>query len=205
MVFQREEDRNACGNLFLDPRKEPPTLQCATKVPPMEPRLHVRAFKVLAMTCGVQGLKNPCEKKRPLTVKAAPEPDEVLWENLQLSDHYEEIIVFRGTVLLFVFGLVGFFLLFGAKTASIVVKNVLAYTTDSTGTAPLYTKNEQTAVNTFMTLIVATVTSVVNEGLRAFVIFLSKKEGQDTLTEEQASVFSKLSVAYVLHRATHTD
>ena len=55
-----------------------------------------------------------------------------------------------------------------------------------------------TRARQFMTLAVSGTTVVWNVLLTKVIMFFTNREGQDTITQEQASIFSKLSVAFVV-------
>ena len=139
----------------------------------------------------------PGAKKRPAELEArpAPEPDEILWENLQLSDEWESKVERWGYTTLALVMLFGLFLLAGVKLSKVAFKKTLAENPKTAGTAI------ETGVNLVMAVAVSGTTIVFNTALKMLIFFITKKEGQDTITQEQASIFTKLSVAFVINTA----
>ena len=138
--------------------------------------------------------KGEGESPPQLEVRAAPEPEEIRWENLQLTDEHEEAVEKKGYTALGIVMLIGLFLLSGVKLSAVSVKETMAEDPEVAGTGT------ETFVNLAMTCMVSGTTVVFNGILNALIAKITAAEGQDTITEEQASLFSKLSVAFVINQ-----
>ena len=190
IIFHKEVDRNKMYLLFLDPATRPRLQSEAWPRLPYEPPEKSRLPSCLR--CCMPGAK-----KRPAELEArpAPEPDEILWENLQLSDEWESKVERWGYATLALVMLFGLFLLAGVKLSKVAFKKTLAENPKTAGTAI------ETGVNLVMAVAVSGTTIVFNTALKMLIFFITKKEGQDTITQEQASIFTKLSVAFVINTA----
>ena len=190
IIFHKEVDRNKMYLRLIDPATRPRLQSEAWPRLPYEPP--EESVLPACMSCCVPG-----QKKRPpeLEARPAPEPDAILWENLQLTDEWESKVERWGYTTLGCVMLFGLLLLAGVKLTSVSFKKTLAENPETAGTSV------ETGVNLVMAVAVSGTTIVFNTVLKKLIFFITKKEGQDTITQEQASIFSKLSVAFVMNTA----
>ena len=114
---------------------------------------------------------------------AAPEPSEVNWQALELNDAHEAQMSLRG------WGVLSFLLLICTGLIVFIKYEYQKY--DSTDGILYYG----------LMVLGSTATAITNFLLKLLVEWLTSLEGQDTQTEYEASLFKKLSLAYVLNSA----
>lgn len=193
VVFHEEIDRNKCythfnkkagakaGEKYGSAVEGPATLACAN-----EPRTSSKPFiqRVFEFLCALQ------ERRESLMVQAAPEPDQINWMALELDDKHEQKVVLLGRLLTLILVAIGAGCLLLAKYAQYAFK-----LTPAPGASALDTFLAEQSSKSAITAGVSCVTIGFNLLLKSIAIFLVHWEGQDTRTEEQASIFSKLSIA----------
>ena len=129
-----------------------------------------------------------------VVVESAPEPSEVLWENLQLDDEHESRVELVSTVLTVLLVLFGLVILVTCKLLQVFLNDLTSQSKSIHWTLRM-------GFSSLMALVVSTVTLVWNTLCRSLILRMTKRAGHDTLTSEQTSIFGKLSVAYVVNSA----
>ena len=119
-----------------------------------------------------------------LVVKSAPEPREVNWGALELSDEHERTVFLQGMSLLTVVLILGAGALVLAKVGQFVFKK---------NSVDMVWYEKQT-YGILITLGVTAVTMVFNTTIRKLTDIYVAWEGQDTHTQAEASMFIKLSL-----------
>lgn len=128
--------------------------------------------------------------KTEVVVCSAPEPDEIIWENLAKTDAYEsraELIGYLFTYLLIAAGLV---IMVVMKVTKADVSERLAKEV-----SPV----EALAITNLWTIAASCIVTTFNYLLKELICYISSYEGQDTETDYQRSVFTKLSIAYLMN------
>ena len=204
VVFHEELDRNKCYKHFNEATKggkfgfvsvkdSLSSIACASDQG--TPNVNASAAELRSLLW--QGIEMVCllpNRRETLQVRAAPEPDEVNWDALELDDLHEQKRVIFGRVLTLVIVAIGAGVLLFAKIIQFA-----------------YRVNPQPGMSSFMVLAieqsgrtgiaagVSLVTLSFNVMIRAVTRALVAAEGQDTRTDEQRSIFSKLSVALLMN------
>ena len=129
-----------------------------------------------------------------VVVESAPEPSEVLWENLQLDDEHESRVELVSTVMTVLLVLFGLGILITCKLLQVFFNDLSSNSTSFHWTLRM-------GFSSLMAMVVSTVTLVWNTLCRSLILRMTKRAGHDTLTSEQTSIFGKLSVAYVVNSA----
>lgn len=124
-----------------------------------------------------------------LVVKEAPEPREVNWEALELTDEHERKVYMGGTLLLTLIVLIGAVSLLAIKMLQAV------YRINGADDPPLI----QLAYSNGLTLAVTAVTFAFNTVIRLVTEYYVAWEGQDTHTQAEASTFNKLSIGLCMN------
>ena len=176
-----------CAKHFRKPKGKDakrPTLECASKVKLRPSLLQLVSHK----------LRGESFDAFPLRVSAAPEPEEILWENLQLTDEHEDKVALWGFALTYVMIMIGTALLVGTKVAN---SHVNAYAKTLGSDVDLLTR---VGVQAFP-FAGSCITAGFNMLLNLVMNRITRYEGQDTQTEEAASHFAKLSYALIFNSA----
>ena len=190
MFFHPEMRRESSATLkCAEPRKED-VFTCAEL---LDPFFWLRLLK---------GLKRP---QRPaVLVDSAPEPNEVLWENLALDEEWEARVESQGNFSVIVCVAAGVVILVGIKSVQVWFNALLERRRDmwqrtagEGGMPPMLTM----FLSTCMTVLVSLVTMIVNFISREVILRSTRKAGHDTLTRLQGSIFSNVSVAYIFNSA----
>lgn len=143
----------------------------------------------------------------PLNIVAAPEPDEVQWDNFQYDERFVRKMEFRFEMTILLAVAVGAVALVAMKMYQVQLVQEQtqrlgqeAATTNSTGKAhePTVSYAELARMYGF-TALVSLTTMVWDLGLTYFAMEAVRYERHDVITEEHESVFSKLSWAYLLN------
>ena len=202
VVFHEEMDRNKCYAHFnkqsgkkADKKSAtyesavdavPETLACANNTE----RTKSIARQVFEAICSLQ------ERREHLTVQAAPEPDQINWDALELDDWHEQKVVVWGRLLNIVIVAVG-------ATCLLVLKFWQAVWRPNVepGTSKVNVLIAEASGKSGIAAAVSLVTLVFNVVIKSTAKTLVKWEGQDTRTEEQTSVFNKLSIALTINTA----
>jgi hypothetical protein len=137
--------------------------------------------------------------KRPV-VGVAPEPDDVMWENLSINDAERSKQVAKVTGVTIVLLVLGAVVNTAATVfaANIEVSGTPAFPVPS-GATP---EQRQAILDGFRISFgtsIALIPVAVNMVLRAVVSKMILTEGHDTTTEFETSIFAKLSLAYILN------
>jgi len=148
----------------------------------------------------------PHKPSRP-RVEIAPEPDDVRWENLQLGGRYEAkatIVTVTLTAALLVLATVG---IVGVKVAQSNFEEDVGGDVADGGTGGESVDGGSTDLISRATLLsgislaASLFTVVINYLLKWLITVMAKKEGLDTQTEYETSLFAKLSLAYTFNTA----
>ena len=143
------------------------------------------------------------KRRKRVVVAAAPEPDDVLWQNMQLDDVHQRKMGFRTfsvTLLLLALAL-GLLLACKALQAHYGNADFVESSIESVGVA-LSEANLALAVRgttLSISLLAASITTGTNLALKAAVTKMTEAEGRDTQSEYETSLFGKLSLAYVFN------
>ena len=206
-----EEPDYATGHAFIVFRHEATRNDFMKRMAPMAAprptllrRFCSRASRVARLTAppsstsstsaggGTNLLPRSAAAKEAVQVMPAPEPSDVLWENLELTDAYEVRVLHRGAALIGCMQAV-------SLVTIIYVRNLKAQ--DEQGV--FVSENEWSAQ--LLTLVLSALSSITTAGfnglLKQVVLALTEVEGQDSHTELEASLFTKLSVAYTFNSA----
>ena len=130
--------------------------------------------------------------EKGVKVMNAPEPSEVHWEALELSDKQEARMSLFNWVAVFV-------LLFLSGFLIIYIKYEQAR--QKAGRWGTYSANVELLLSGGLILASSTATAVTNFLLKEIIVWLTHHEGRDTKTEHEASLFKKLAMAYVVNSA----
>ena len=143
-------------------------------------------------------LTNPLPRsghpQKRVKVMNAPEPSEVHWEALELSDEQETRMSLFNWVAVFVLLLLSGFLI-------IYIKYEQARQKAGSGPWGNYSANIELILSGGLILASSTATAVTNFVLKLIIVWLTHQEGRDTKTEHEASLFKKLALAYVVNSA----
>ncbi|KAL1525526.1 hypothetical protein AB1Y20_020382 [Prymnesium parvum] len=135
------------------------------------------------------------KKGQEVLVRAAPEPDEILWENLQLDDQHQRRAEHIHSGAITVLCLFGAGLILSLKYVMVSYKQEQNYGIGLSGSEfTNYSLNSN-----LISIGISLVSLVVNGLIKAVTINLTRYEGQDTETDYQRSLFTKLTVAYVVN------
>ena len=224
VVFQLEAHRNACANLFhreapsfyeyllreaklggTPAAKHPLTeLKCVCRDPPETSWYELIVYPERwlfhpRVVLGALGLVKPAAMRSSpgrVVVTAAPEPDEVLWTNLEVSERVlakHQLWAYLATL-----GMV-------LVTLALVLSLKL-YAADITADLNLSLRRAGDGMALLargatlgVTALVATVTVVINIVIRIVITAITKKGGIDTRTEEERVLFGQVSIAFVLN------
>ena len=121
-------------------------------------------------------------KVSEVEVVSAPEPSEVLWDNLELDDIHERRWVWIGRFVQSIFILLACGITVGMRVSNASVSNHVGG-----------------AGKMGMSVAISLVITICNSVLRAMSVTLTNKEGLDTKTYWSTSLFSKVSKAYLLN------
>ena len=130
----------------------------------------------------------------------APEPEEVYWQNLEATYEHqlktERHAYFSVAVVCIVAaGCIAFL-----KWLAVNYKeNNGSLVMQASGHVQLEYESSVVLVYTVITLCISGVTVCTNLILKLLVLWWTKREGQDTQTEHERSIFSKLSAAYIVN------
>lgn len=124
----------------------------------------------------------------------APEPSEVVWQNLELDDKHESRQLRLGLAI------ITFIVVVGVAVTLVVRQNKV-----ENQEKPFVDPNEDFVLSNFITFLLTVGSSVTIAGfnglLKVTSLILTQREGQDSQTEYEASFFAKISVAYVVNSA----
>lgn len=190
VAFHEELDRNKCYTHFIksDGTKYgsavggPATLACANS--PKDNSSKSTPRMVLEKVCGLQ------ERRETLSFHAAPEPNQINWDALELDDSHEQKVVMVGRIVTTTLVLIGAACLLGVKAAAATF-----HVKPETGASSTATYLQEQAGKSALTALASLVTLFFNTFIKLLTYYLVRQEGQDTKTEEQLSIFSKLSIA----------
>lgn len=205
VAFNRTKDRDRMARLFvgtpqnlymfLHPSKvrmPTATLECAAK-DDSKSKVLPSCSQLVSPYFWCSCLLNKGNKpvKPAVIVTAAPEPSEVLWENLQVDDEHEAKVENTANILipLLIFG--GLVAIVLMRTIKLVIKDAMTLA----GTA----STTQLVINQATTVCVSGLTVGWNLLIRKLSIAITKRAGFDTLTREEQAIFGKLSVAYLFN------
>lgn len=140
-----------------------------------------------------------CHAGEKVVCNASCEPEEVYWQNLALDDAYQVRTERWAYACIAAVCLLAAGLIAGLKVVAVNYKEDNSFLELIDGkverTYTEGTKNLSLAISTAISLV-----SVLANGLlKMLVIWWTKREGQDTQTEHQRSIFSKLTIAYVVN------
>ena len=207
VVFNYEKDRNRLARLFtstprslymfLRPSKRrtsSATLKCAEPVvESWMPSCSEMVSPFFWCRCLLaKGGLVEADVKTSVVVTSAPEPNEVLWENLQIDDEAEARVETISSGIVFVLIVVGILMLVLIKILQIMFVDFLSQRDGWNWMVKLFLKN-------IATIAVATVTLTWNFLSREIILKMTKRAGHDTATAEESAVFAKLSWAYVFN------
>jgi len=196
VVFQTEDKRDECVAAFQDniQRRRQGLAQRLIKGAAVGFNKRIKGTKTLKVTTNEF---ESAKKGGTLVVATAAEPDEVIWANLQLDDaHQIKWERFSGVVIVF-FCLLGAGLIMALKSIQVTYKEDKNHCEDCAfGSEQML---EYTSVSGLISIISSLVSLGINELLKTTAIRLTLKEGQDTQTDEQRSIFTKLTIAYCLN------
>jgi hypothetical protein len=190
IVFHEELDRNKCYTHFknalaatkgkygsaIDGR----AIACASTAEVESSQW----WQVFEWACSLQ------QRRVRFQLQAAPEPDQINWDALEFDDWHEQKVVILGRLITLLLVGVGAVCLLAAKFGQFAFLGNPSNNHQSTE-AFLATQSTASAITAGVTL----VTLFFNALLRWTSRRLVNWEGQDTRTEEQSSLFSKLSLA----------
>lgn len=137
---------------------------------------------------------------RRVRVEAAPEPDDVKWENLQLDECFEARQVVKTLTITCV-------LLGVALVILVLLHQVQAETTpDRVGEWDWFMSLDEESrlqaaslITALLSLFASLVTTAINFALKAGITTMTTWEARDTQTDFETSIFNKLSLAYVFN------
>jgi len=136
----------------------------------------------------------PVYKGEVLTVKPAPEPSDVIWENLEVEPHQVRLRTARTLAMITVLVLLTAALLVLVNNEKEVqVANIQSEFPTEPNRVFLYQQGVAVAA--------AGIITVLNLVIKYLVIWVTRFEMHDTRTDLEESVFIKLSIAYVINQS----
>ena len=185
VVFQYESDRNAFLEQLNAVPGKPPTCALVSLHGSWPPVDAAHAKAMLPRTVSPRA-------EMPLEAVPAPEPSEVVWQNLELDDLVEARWIRRGAAVLV-------FVMLAGCVLTLLIRQAKSSHEQSSG--PIEDANLH-AVITFLLAIGTSVTVAGCNGLMKMLsLQLTLREGQDSQTEYEVSLFAKLSIAYLINSA----
>ena len=185
VVFKTERTRNRFIRLFHRSRRERFLRAALCLGPPAPPRLEAASRDGGA--------------RRAVAVTAAPEPSDVCWENLGKGDGYVVLatsVTYSLTLLLVGVGVVSCVLLKASEVEFMQQIDDRRWEMETTGDGA---EVESLLYSSLLSAGISTVIVVINLLLKLLINMMARREGHDTQTDFERSVFTKLALAYVLN------